>query len=301
MVGAPMNRVGADRRSALAETASRHRAAAAPAHAPEGAGERADVGEAHENRRDAHRQRADDQRGEWRAKPPAAWPRLRLGVIGVIFPPGARAQAAWRDAAPSLFSPQRAEQGGAMDADVARTECEADERFRPPSSAIAGALDAGVLVICDHARNALPPDYGDARPAARGAGAPYRLRHRRGLADAPPRRQARRAGGALDLLAAADRPQSRRRRSDSGDALFRRRDRARQCADRRGRDRAPPRASIGRPIARRSRRRIEAMLASRRAAGDCVDPFVHADLARRARGRGRSACCGTATRACRRR
>ena len=29
-----------------------------------------------------------------------------------------------------------------------------------PFEAISGALDAGALIVCDHASNAIPPEYG---------------------------------------------------------------------------------------------------------------------------------------------
>jgi len=51
-------------------------------------------------------------------------------------------------------------QGGGMDARAWREAGEADDDFAP-SEQIPGALDGGVLVICDHAANALPPRYGD--------------------------------------------------------------------------------------------------------------------------------------------
>ena len=43
--------------------------------------------------------------------------------------------------------------------DIAAAEFEVETEFDPVER-IEGRLDAGVLVICDHARNALPPQYG---------------------------------------------------------------------------------------------------------------------------------------------
>jgi predicted N-formylglutamate amidohydrolase len=51
-------------------------------------------------------------------------------------------------------------QGGGMDARAWREASETEDDFTPCEQ-IPGALDRGVLVICDHAANALPPHYGD--------------------------------------------------------------------------------------------------------------------------------------------
>jgi predicted N-formylglutamate amidohydrolase len=51
-------------------------------------------------------------------------------------------------------------QGGGMDARAWRETEEVDGDFAPFEQ-IPGALDRGVLVVCDHAANALPPHYGD--------------------------------------------------------------------------------------------------------------------------------------------
>ena len=51
-------------------------------------------------------------------------------------------------------------QGDGMDARAWREADEADDDFAPFEQ-IPGALDGGVLVVCDHAANALPPRYGD--------------------------------------------------------------------------------------------------------------------------------------------
>jgi predicted N-formylglutamate amidohydrolase len=51
-------------------------------------------------------------------------------------------------------------QGGGMDARTWREANEADDDFAP-YELIPGALDGGVLVVCDHAANALPLRYGD--------------------------------------------------------------------------------------------------------------------------------------------
>jgi predicted N-formylglutamate amidohydrolase len=47
-----------------------------------------------------------------------------------------------------------------MDARTRREATDADGDFTPFEQ-IPGALDGGVLVVCDHAANALPPSYGD--------------------------------------------------------------------------------------------------------------------------------------------
>jgi predicted N-formylglutamate amidohydrolase len=51
-------------------------------------------------------------------------------------------------------------QVAAMDASI-MTDIAPAQGFFPPVEQIAGALDAGVIVICDHASNGLPPEYGD--------------------------------------------------------------------------------------------------------------------------------------------
>jgi predicted N-formylglutamate amidohydrolase len=51
-------------------------------------------------------------------------------------------------------------QGGGMDARAWSEASQADGDFAPFEQ-IPGALDGGVLVVCDHAANALPPRYGD--------------------------------------------------------------------------------------------------------------------------------------------
>jgi predicted N-formylglutamate amidohydrolase len=51
-------------------------------------------------------------------------------------------------------------QGGGMNGGAQRERGDSEGDFAP-FERIAGALDAGALVICDHAANALPPRYGD--------------------------------------------------------------------------------------------------------------------------------------------
>ena len=103
--------------------------------------------------------------------------------------------------------------------------------------------------------NALPPAYGSLglprealdRHIAYDIGAPLTRRSPSGWAP----------GGAINFFAAADRPQPRRRRSDAGDALFRRRHRAGQRPRRRPRNRTPRErywAPYREPSRRRSKR-----------------------------------------------
>ena len=136
----------------------------------------------------------------------------------------------------------------------ARVNLEPAEPAFSPVETVAGPLDAGVLLVCDHAVERASARLRRARPAARRARAAHRLRHRGGGADPGARGAARRARGALDLFAPAHRPEPRRRRSDPRHALFRRRDRAGQRAGRRGRDRATARTLLG-ALPRDGRRR----------------------------------------------
>src|ERR1700678_1146662 len=62
-------------------------------------------------------------------------------------------------AAPSIFLPQPTVMGGPMDARLALELAKAQEAFTPVEH-VEGALDAAVLVVCDHASNAFPPGYG---------------------------------------------------------------------------------------------------------------------------------------------
>src|SRR5580704_14133316 len=50
-------------------------------------------------------------------------------------------------------------QGGPMEPRLALEIAKAQEAFTPVEQ-VEGSLDAGVLVICDHASNAFPPGYG---------------------------------------------------------------------------------------------------------------------------------------------
>ncbi len=62
-----------------------------------------------------------------------------------------------------------------------RLSPESDATRFVPVETVAGPLDAGVLLVCDHASNALPPEYGALGLPAGGARPSHRLRHRRGL------------------------------------------------------------------------------------------------------------------------
>ena len=223
--------------------------------------------------------------------PPRGAAGLRLRRQGDIRPRGGGRSARIGQVVHSLAPTGR--QAAAMDR-TQRIFPEPDADASAPVETIAGPLDAGVLLVCDHASNALPPGYGTLGLPARGARAPHRLRHRRGGADAGAGRAARRARRALDLLAPADRPQPRRRRSDARHALFRRGDRARQRARRRGRDRAEARPLLGALSrdGRGDRRGDAGEPASRRRSSRSI-PSRPSGAARL--GAGKSACCGTTT------
>ena len=45
----------------------------------------------------------------------------------------------------------------------------------PPVERIAGDVGSGLLLLCDHASNAIPPDYGELGLRAEALAAPYRL------------------------------------------------------------------------------------------------------------------------------
>ena len=128
---------------------------------------------------------------------------------------------------------------------TARVNLEPAEPAFSPVETVAGPLDAGVLLVCDHASNAIPPGYGSL--GLKREALERHIAYDIGAAELDPgaRGAAQRARGALDLFAPPHRSEPRRRRSDPRHALFRRRDRARQRADRRGRDRRPARALLG--------------------------------------------------------
>jgi predicted N-formylglutamate amidohydrolase len=61
----------------------------------------------------------------------------------------------------SLFSPHRSCKDPANMLSGAKAEIAADHGGFAPVERIEGSLEAGVAVFCDHAANALPPQYGD--------------------------------------------------------------------------------------------------------------------------------------------
>ena len=206
-------------------------------------------------------------------------------------------KAAWSRAAPSLFLPQAIGKGRHGRVGAARRG-EAARTISRPLSAFAGALDGGVLVICDHAANALPPRYGD-------LGLPREALERHIAYDIGAAWLARRLAerlGAPAMLSTFSRLLIDPNRGGDDPTLVMR------ISDG---DLVPGNARIdAAEIERRRRRYLGALprgdrgdgrsdAGERRAAGDPLDPFFHAVLARAARGRGRSACCGTPTRACR--
>ena len=231
-------------------------------------------------------------------KPPCGLAAGEACVIGFRFPRPERAKAlASRRSVLILAAGDR--QGGGMDARAWREARRDRRRFRAVRANSRRARRRRPRHLRPRRQRAAAA-LRRPRPAARGARAPHRLRHRRRLAGAPARRKARRAGGAFDLLAAADRRQSRRRRPDAGDAGLRRRPRARQRADRRGGDRAPPPPLLG-ALSRGDRGdgRGDAGDAARRRRSSRSIRSRRIGAARR--GRGRSACCGMPIRACPRR
>ena len=164
-----------------------------------------------------------------------------------------------------------------MDARAWRDAGEADDDFAPLEQ-IPGALDGGVLVICDHAANALPRRYGD-------LGLPREARERHIAYDIGAAWLARRLAERLDapavlstysrLLIDANRggddPTLVMRVSDGDLVPGNARIDAEEIARRRSRYWAPYRGGDcgdGRSDA-----------GERRAAGDPVDPLVHAALA----------------------
>ena len=267
--------------------------------APERAGERPDVGQSHEDRRNAHRQGADDERGERR--PEAAGAGCAAGKVCVIR--FGRLQRAKRgptpavNAGPSLFSPHRSSKGAAMDAMLMREIAKAQDAFQPVER-IEGALDGGVLVVCDHAANAFPPGYG-------ALGLPREALERHIAYDIGAAQLARRLAarlGAPAVLSTFSRllidPNRGARRPDPGDAHFRRRARAGQRAHRARARSSAAAVSTGRRTAPRSKRPSKRCW--RRESRRRSFPSIPSRrIGAASRGPGRSASCGTPIRACR--
>ena len=146
---------------------------------------------------------------------------------------------------------------------------------------IPGRRDAGLLLLCDHARNAIPDAYGTL-----GLPADQLERHIAYDigAEAVTRILAQKLGApaiCYALLAAADRSQSRARRSDAHHAHLRRRGRSRQPPRRRSGAR-PARAAFLRALPLAHRQPDRAMRRRRRAAGAPVGAQLHRKLERHA-------------------
>ncbi len=148
-----------------------------------------------------------------------------------------------------------------------------------PVETVAGPLDAGVLLICDHASNAMPPGYGTLglepealeRHIAYDIGAADLTRALARLLDAPAVLSTF-SRLLIDPNRGADDPTLVMRFSDGAIVPGNARADAAEIARRRERYWAPYRETVAATI--------EAMLASRRAAGAGLDPLVHAGLAR---------------------
>ena len=144
-----------------------------------------------------------------------------------------------------------------------------------------GRADAGLILLCDHAGNALPPDYGTLGlpPEQLERHIAYDIGAAAGHARA--RGRARRAGGHDALLAAADRSQPRR---DDPTLIMRLSDGAVVPGNRRSTQ--PSATSASRLYYEPYHRAIDAVidqcLASRRRARAAVDPFLHRELEGRA-------------------
>ncbi len=171
---------------------------------------------------------------------------------------------------------------------------EPDAAAFSPVETVAGPLDAGVLLICDHASNALPPGYGTLglEPAALERHIAYDIG-----AAALTRALAERLGAPavlstfsrllIDPNRGADDPTLVMRFSDGAIVPGNARVDAAEIALRRERYWAPYRETVAATV--------EAMLASGEPPALALDPLLHAGLARARRGGGRSGCCGTST------
>ena len=190
-------------------------------------------------------------------------------------------------------------QGGGMDATAGAKRRGASDDFAPVEQ-IAGALDGGVL-----RRSATTPrtrcrPIRRPRPAARGARAPHRLRHRRRLAGAP---AGRRLGAPAVLSTFSRLLIDPNRGGDDPTLVMRYSDgaivpgNARIDAAEIERRRAP---LSGRPTATAIAATVEAMMASGEPPA-ILSIHSFTPHWRGRRGRGRSACCGIPIRACPRR
>ncbi len=231
-------------------------------------------------------------------KPPCGLAAGEACVIRLRFPRPERAMAlASRRAVLILAAGDR--QGGGMDARAWREADEADDDFAPFEQ-IPGALDGGVLVVCDHAANALPPRYGD-------LGLPREALERHIAYDIGAawlaRRLAARLGAPavlstfsrllIDANRGADDPTLVMRVSD-GDLVP---GNARIDAAEIERRRQPLLGALPRRRSRRRSRRCWRAASRRRSCRSTRSRRIGGDR----RGRGRSACCGIPIRACPRR
>ena len=157
---------------------------------------------------------------------------------------------------------------------------------------LAGRADAGLIVLCDHADNALPPRYGTlglpreqlGRHIAYDIGAAPITR---ALAD-----RAWRAGRADALLEVVDRSQPRSRRSDLDYAAVRRGGGTGQSPPRRRRTSQPHRSLLSSlPPGNRARHR--SVPGFWRNTGAAFHPLLYGELEGRPRVPGMLASCGT--------
>ena len=140
-----------------------------------------------------------------------------------------------------------------------------------------GRADRGLVILCDHAGNLLPPEYGTLGLPAAQLRAPHRLRHRRCADRAGAGGRARRSRRHDALLAPADRPQPRPRRSDPHHAPLRRGGDPRQPQARCSRARQAH-APLLRALSSRHRRHHRPVPGDRRGARAAVDPLLHREL-----------------------
>ena len=176
----------------------------------------------------------------------------------------------------------------------AHLDLEAAASGFPAFETIPGALDAGALIVCDHAANAIPPEYGT-------LGLPREALERHiaydiGAADVTRALAAELGAPAvlstfsrlvIDPNRGLDDPTLVMRFSDGAIVPGNAHADAREIARRSARFWAPYRHEIAATV--------DAMLATGRASGHRLDPFLHRRPARGRRDRGRSGSCGTAT------